>query len=184
MPYKCHLPAPKDINVYTDGSWIHPLKQFLGMGGAGVWWPNRNPDIRHRLSTSEQELAYYQVLEGGVMLFTPIGGYHGSSTRTELAAAIVALMANGPIHIGTDSKAFMDKAIDILYKLRSDLPIKHNWKTMSDGDLWEHFTKAAEAKGPNSINITKVKGHVTTQQNLDNIYRDVDKQGNDKADGR
>ncbi len=182
MPYRCHLPAPKDINVYTDGSWIHPLKQFLGMGGAGVWWPNRNPDIRHRLSTSEQELAYYQVLEGGVMLFTPIGGYHGSSTRTELAAAIVALMANGPIHIGTDSKAFMDKAIDILYKLRSDLPIKLNWKTMSDGDLWEHFTKAAEAKGPNSINITKVKGHVTTQQILDNIYRDVDKQGNDRAD--
>ena len=47
---------------------------------------------------------------------------------------------------------------------------------------WVHFTKAAIAKGPKSIRLTKVKGHVTTQQVLDNIYRGCDKKGNDKAD--
>ena len=40
-PYKCHLNAPGEINVFTDGSWPHTVKQFLGIGGAGVWWPNR-----------------------------------------------------------------------------------------------------------------------------------------------
>jgi hypothetical protein len=98
------------------------------------------------------------------MLFTPIGGYGGSSTRTELAAAIVAIVANGPVHIGTDSQAFIDKASDILHKLRTGKRIKYNWKTLSDGDLWEHFTHAAIAKGPKSIRPTKVKGHVSAQQ--------------------
>ena len=28
-------------NVYTDGSWVNTTKQYLGLGGAGVWWPNR-----------------------------------------------------------------------------------------------------------------------------------------------
>ncbi len=33
-----------------------------------------------------------------------------------------------------------------------------------------------------AIHITKVKGHVTAQQVLDNMYREVDKKGNDRAD--
>ena len=52
------------------------------------------------------------------MLYTPIGGYTCSSTRTELAAAIIALVANGPVHIGTDSQAFLEKAQWILGHLR------------------------------------------------------------------
>ncbi len=54
MPYRCRLDAPPDINVYTDGSWIHPLKQFLGIGGAGVWWPGRDPRVKQRLSQAER----------------------------------------------------------------------------------------------------------------------------------
>ncbi len=90
MPHRCHRPAPDDINVYTDGSWIHPLQQYLGLGGAGVWWPGRDPRVYQRLSQAEQELAHFQQYEGGLMLYTPIGGYTGSSTRTELAAAIIS----------------------------------------------------------------------------------------------
>ena len=182
MPYRCHRAPPADINVYTDGSWAYPLKEFLGIGGAGVWWPNRDPNIEHRLSQAEKDIAHHKQFPEGAMLYTPIGGYGGSSTRTELAAAIVAILANGPVHIGSDSQAFIDKASDILYKLRLGKPLKCNWKTTSDGDLWEHFTKAAMAKGPKSIRLTKVKGHVTTQQVLDKIFRDCDKKGNDKAD--
>ena len=182
MPYRCHRAPPVDINVYSDGSWIYPLKQFLGMLGAGVWWPNRDPAKKHRLSQAERELAYHRQYHDGAMLFTPIGGFGGSSTRTELAAAIVAILANGPVHIGSDSQAFIDQASDILHKLRIGKPCKYNWKTTSDGDLWEHFTKAAIAKGPKSIRLTKVKGHVTTQQVLDKVFRACDKKGNDKAD--
>ncbi len=36
MPAPSNEDAPEDINVYTDGSWLYPLKQYLGLGGAGV----------------------------------------------------------------------------------------------------------------------------------------------------
>ena len=41
LPYKVSAPAPENINVYTDGSWLHAAKHFIGIGGAGVWWPGR-----------------------------------------------------------------------------------------------------------------------------------------------
>ena len=53
------------------------------------------------------------------MLYTPIGGYTGSSTRTELAASIIAISANGPTHIGTDSQACCDKSNEILWYIRA-----------------------------------------------------------------
>ncbi len=46
----------------------------------------------------------------GVSIKTNLVGYGGSSTRAELAAIILALSADIPIHAGTDSKAFIDKA--------------------------------------------------------------------------
>ncbi len=118
------------------------------------------------------------------MLYTPIGGYNGSSTRTELAATIVAIMANGPVHIGTDSQAFMDRACLILgyLKQRKQTRRKCNWKTTPDGDLWHHFQEAARAKGPHAIRITKVKGHVSQVQVDANLYRHCDMAGNSKAD--
>ncbi len=182
LPYKCHRKPPKDINVYTDGSWVFPRKQFLGIGGAGVWWPGRDPRVSHLLSKGEKELAYFKQLEDGLMLYTPIGGYTGSSTRTELAAAIIAILANGPTHIGTDRQAFCDKANNILWHLRARKKLKINWKLSSDGDLWDHFQRAAIAKGPHSIRITKVKGHITQSQVDEGVYRSCDKQGNDAAD--
>ncbi len=184
LPYRCHRKAPDDINVYTDGSWINPLQQYLGLGGAGVWWPGRDPNAYQRFSNAEKELAHCRLVPKGLMLYTPIGGYSGSSTRTELAAAILAIMANGPVHIGTDSQAFMDRAVTILGKLkqRNKRKRKGNWQTTADGDLWHHFEEAARAKGPHATRISKVKGHVTQEQVNANTHRSVDKEGNDKAD--
>ena len=71
LPHECSLPAPEDINVFTDGSWLYPLKQFLGMGGAGVWWPGRvlQTHIDGRkgqpLSVDEYSMAIHVVEEEG-----------------------------------------------------------------------------------------------------------------------
>ncbi len=116
------------------------------------------------------------------MLYIPIGGYTGSSTRTELAARIIAICANGPVHIGTDSKAFMDKAHGIMHRIRHHRGGRINYKVVYDGDLWEHFEKAVKTKGVHAIRITKVQGHVTQEQVDSKQYRAVDKRGNDKAD--
>ncbi len=161
---------------------MYPIHQYLGIGGAGVWWPGRNPGLSHRLSTAEKELAHWKTHNEGLMVYTPIGGYTGSSTRTELAAAILALSANGPVHIGTDSQVFHDKAIGILIDIKHGRPSTTNWMLASDGDLWHHFEVAARTKGRHAIRVSKVKGHIKQSQVDQGLHRQVDKDGNDQAD--
>ena len=147
-----------------------------------MWWPGRNIAQRHRLSPAETELAQHVQHTDGLSLHTPIGGLSGSSTRTELAAAILAIVANGPVHIGTDSQAFLDRAVKVIEGVRRHRKRKRNWQLVSDGDLWFHFEQAVKAKGWKSIRLSKVKGHVTQAQVDDGLFMQMDKDGNDKAD--
>ena len=160
MPWICSLAAPTHPNAYTDGSWQFPLARYFSLGGAGVWWPSRCLG-RHRASDAELKLAYIQQTSDGVHLATHIGGYHGSSTRTELAAGIIALSAHGPVHLASDSEAFVNQANSILTAIPNGSNTRRCWATTSDGDLWYHFEQAATIKGPHSIRITWVKGHAT-----------------------
>ena len=127
---------------------MHPTKKYLGLGGAGVWWPNRQlnhiihqTDDQYKLgiSQAEHEIAHHRQETDGLRLFTKIGGYAGCSTRTELAAGIIALCAHGPVHIGSDSDAFVTQARNMIKEMRSGNYQQKNWKMISDGDLWEHF---------------------------------------------
>ena len=119
------------------------MKKFIGLGGAGVWWPRKvlaRNDKGYRirpLSVAEKSMALHTPDEDGVPLHTKIGGFAGSSTRTELAAGIIALCAEGPVHIGSDSQVFVDGANWYVECIRHHK--KHNtiWKLKSDGNLWE-----------------------------------------------
>ena len=53
---------------------------------------------------------------------------------------------------------------------------------MKDGDLWDAFGKAADAKNPNAIKLTKVKGHATWQMVKDGTVKPDDRFGNDQSD--
>ena len=121
-----------------------------------MWWPNRcihdspsNPiAYRSRISSAECELAHYRQQEGGLQLFTKIRGFGGNSTRTEVAAGIIAICANGPVHIGSDSRAFVDKTtylLELLIVGRSPED-KRLGALADDGDLWAHFCCAVEAR--------------------------------------
>ena len=134
------------------------------------------------ISYAERDIALYQATQNGVRLYTKIGGYGGSSTRTELAAGIIALCAHGPVHIGSDSEAFVNTANDILHKIHHNTKPHRSWKLISDGDLWEHFYRAAIQKGPRSIKLTWVKGHATQEHIDKSITTLVNKAGNDEAD--
>jgi ribonuclease HI len=195
VPHKCSCCAPTAINVYTDGSWLNPLKQYLGLGGAGVWWPGRYIDRGHPpsdqtavfnpISGAELEIAHFRQQSGGLQLFTKIGGFGGSSTRTELAAGVIAICANGPVHIGSDSRAFVDKANLILGAMAKNpqhTPSRP-WALTSDGDLWEHFEKAVRAKSVSAVKISWVKGHATQQHVDDGVTTHEQKIGNFHADG-
>jgi len=127
-------------------------------------------------------MAYAFKNEDGYSLFTAIGGYAGSSTRTELAAGILAISAHGPTNIGSDSEVFVNKAKILLQDIRSGHVCKYTGKLMSDGDLWEHFARAALAKSPDAIRLTWTKGHATDWHIQQGITSVEDKEGNDQAD--
>ena len=84
FPHRCSVHAPDTINMFTDGSWLYPPKQLLGMGGAGVWWPGRSLSTHddgrrgQPLSVDEYSMAMHTEDSDGVRLYTSIGGFGGS----------------------------------------------------------------------------------------------------------
>ena len=56
------------------------------------------------------ELTHKANDEEGLRQWASLPGQRCSSTRTELAAAVVSLLRNKAIHIGTDSAAMLQKA--------------------------------------------------------------------------
>ena len=113
---RCTRQLPQTVNVYTDGSWLNGCNRHFALGGSGVWWPGRaltRNDLNDKchtvnpLTPAELELGYYRQETDGVAIFTSIGGFSGSSTRTEIAAGILAACGNGPVFIASDSEAFV-----------------------------------------------------------------------------
>ena len=107
---KCDEHAPGDINVYTDGSYINTRRCSFALSGAGVWWPGWRLDS-HPLTNSEYQMAWEEQTPEGLSMHIALAGFGGSSTRAEIAAGIVALQSSGPVHVGTDSQAFLTKAL-------------------------------------------------------------------------
>ena len=140
------------------------------------------PDRVQPLTVAEQEIATAQLEGDGVTLIAQVGGYGGSSTRAELAAGIVALASDRPVHLGSDSQAFLMKAKAVQAMVVDKQQPKRPFAAQRDGDLWSHFYSALHARGPHSVCFTKVKGHATKQQVEAGEVRMQDKIGNDAAD--
>ncbi len=156
LPKACAQQAPPEINAYTDRSWVFPKPQWLGMGGAGVWWPRRGLQS-NALSTAEIELGIEKVHESGICIYTKIGGFHGSSTRTELSAGILAISGSPAVHLGTGCQAFQVKAERILDDIRHGRRQRKPWKIQKDGDLWQHFYLRPRRKDPKPSALAKLE---------------------------
>ena len=114
-----------------------------------------------------------------------------TSYRTGLAALVLANTANRPTHVGIDNKAICDKANTLLAKARQydevgkpypKKPLKRPWRLQTDGDPWELLWQQIQQRGPNSMIISKVKGHATDRMVEEGLVKIDDKIGNDHAD--
>ena len=65
-------------------------------------------------------------------------------------------------------------------KLHRQTPYKHKWAQMKDGDLWEHVAELVRERGPESVAITKVKGHATQQMVDEGKVEEKKKRGTTK----
>ena len=135
---------PDEPNVFNDGSLKVPNNQFWSLGGLGVWWSNRG--LQH-MPITDNEIAYtHNAKQGeGLAMWASIPGFRYSSTRTEIAAGIVALFANGPVHQASDNMAFVRFANHLLSHGPNSNHIP--WQLMSDGDLWEVYHRLLVQKG-------------------------------------
>ena len=97
-------------------------------------------------------------------------------------------MGPGPIHIGADSQAFLDKAKSLHRKacLAVDAPefpiaLTH-WSLVRDGDLWRIFWELLLQKHPRAVAFSKVKGHSKMSEVQDGSVLLDDHLGNKGAD--
>ena len=98
------------------------------------------------------------------MMNTPVDVFLGWQplVRAEVVAALLvasvpafllqlAVVAPGPVHVGTDSMAFLLQAVAIVaYVADHDVPYKH-WAVHNDGDLWAVFERAVRIKGAHAV---------------------------------
>ena len=77
----------------TDGSWLGPQKWFLGVGGAGVFWPKRCIDkhslndldasFRKPVNKKRADIASCRQTKKGLTLWTKAAAYSGNSIRVK-----------------------------------------------------------------------------------------------------
>ena len=61
--------------------------------------------------------------------------------------------------------------------LHKESPFKQIWALMKDGDLWQLFTDLVLQRGPETVVITKVKGHATDDMVKEGKVQPADKEG-------
>ncbi len=181
LPRVCEEKAPDEINVYSDGSFRYGKRPVFGLGAAGVWWPKRSLQAQ-AMATGEYELGIEKQEDDGVQICTCLPGFGSSSTRAEIGAGILALCSNSAVHIGTDSQAFMDKALFLIDLAKRGREPRGAFGSQKDCDLWRIWYLFVKEKGCDSVRITKVKGHAKASDVTKGTVQEEDRIGNECAD--
>ena len=181
----------KNPELFSDGSVKNPANQLWALGGFGVWTKTPQEDEEE---SSPSTVFHQREADHGIARWGPLAGFSTSSTRNELAAAIMGLMFPRPVHIGSDSESFVNKANFLLRAARNWLvtygsanhsvrnPMGKPWAMQTDGDLWQIFWGAVLTRGPGSCAFTWIKGHATDEDIAKGISNAVNKYGNCQAD--
>ena len=148
----------------------------------------------YRAEMPKERLAHEQTQEEGIGLWGAMKGQRSSSTRMEIAGLVNAMTRAAPLHIALDSASTIAKAKRLQQEAavrclpstaqwwNMKNPYHKPWGLQADGDLWKLYWHGLMERGPMSITITKVKGHATMKQVLNDEVKARDKDGNDWAD--
>ena len=186
-------------DLFSDGGVKNPTNQTWALGGFGIWTgtrisPDEEMDAALQQDNQAPQLFHQREADEGMARWGPLAGFGTSSTRNELAAALLGLMLPRPVHIGSDSDTFVKKANFLLKAAKRwniTLGTKHHttrnpmgkpWGMQADGDLWEIFWGAILTRGPDTCAFTWVKGHATEEDIVKGITDANRRYGNDQAD--
>eukprot|EP00973_Karenia_brevis_P031134 4295146-Karenia_brevis.AAC.1 len=169
---------PEKPNVYTDGSLTLPKQVKFGLSAAGVWWPGRT-----QISEMEKDFMHIKEEANGIKQWANLPGPSTSSTRPELLGFCLAMLADVPVHVGIDNSAVVENGNKLIQQLQHnhDYTPSTPYLLQTDGDLWDIAHNAIKTRGPDSVCITKVKGHAKLSECHTTIQKER-KLHNDSAD--
>ena len=180
---------PHTVSVFSDGSVIDSTAGDRALAGAGVWFPSSIPIDENQVQGEHtvQQVHMHEsfkpffhegITHGALCVWTPLTGARPSSTRAEIVGLIMAMLASGPVHVGTDSLA----AAKRLWPILAGKAPRRPWGLMNNGDLWQVAQNLAEQRGLSTTRLTKVKGHAEEEHILNDVTTRWKKRGNDIAD--
>ena len=102
-----------------------------------------------------------------------------TSTRAELAGAIVTLCLHGAWHLQADNAAFIGRTQKIA---TGTMKKRKPWGLLPDGDLWEMLESAIRSKGYHAVWFSWGKGHATLADMADGNVNVADAIANGYAD--
>ena len=72
-PEKCEATPPAEANCFSDGGFLNPHEVSFGLGGAGLWWPERNLTTQP-LHPNETNSTKQLAMDTGLMLWGLLAG--------------------------------------------------------------------------------------------------------------
>ena len=110
--------------------------------------------------------------------FFAVPGPFQSVQRAEFWGVILALQSSGAVHLGVDNLGVVRHIGGLLDGRRCSVP----FELVKDGDLLVLIERMLHLRGPDTVRISKVKGHADEVMVLHGRVREVDRIGNNAAD--
>ena len=176
--YLAALQVAPEPDVWTDGSRVDDRLSTVSSSGAG--FSTGHP------SCFWAGCSWGQVDDGdqgnqGVACcrgYCSVPGPLQSVQRAELWGVILALQASRGVHLGVDNLNVVRHVGRLLDGDIGALP----FLVVPDGDLLCLIHHMLLLRGPDTVRVTKVKGHASEDMVVGGRVRDVDRLGNNAAD--
>ena len=173
------LHVAREPDVWTDGSMVEDKVSPVSSSGAGFssgragrfWaersWGHIDDDVQGDRTVAS--------CRG----YCSIPGPLQSVQRAELWGVILALQASCGAHLGVDNL----NLVRHVGRLLDGGPSARPFEIVQDGDLLCLIDRMLQLRGLGTVKVTKVKGHADDGMVLHGRVRDLDRLGNNAADG-
>ena len=110
--------------------------------------------------------------------FCSVPGPCQSVQRAEMWGVILALQSSGAVHLGVDNLGVVRHVGRLLDGCPGSVP----FELLKDGDLLLLIDRMIRRRGPDTVKVSKVKGHADEVMVGSGQVREVDRLGNNAAD--
>ena len=146
--------VPDHPNVWTDGSLVLDKVACISSSGAGFYADHAASfwDVR---SWGQVDLIHPVGNVPSCRGFCSVPGPLQPVQRAEPWSVILALQSSGAFHLGVDNLG----VVRHVGRMLDDHPVPIPFELVKDGDLLLLSDRMLRLRGPDTVRISKVKGH-------------------------